>query len=226
MLNVLSSLIFVSVVVPLLIAIGIGVLSIVHPAYKIAYVCFTLAALILLLRVAWWLTFEHSVGKLHSVILAFLIFGFIGSLWLVTIKWVQGLQTQSRENVAQQEKKPIKKPSLHETFNKDFDTLLRSEQKRSIGVKDSDGAAEIMVKISEKAYLDFEGKSKFLGYYIPHSQFAYGICEYLPDIYKITMKELESKIEVIGGHVADSHQTSSRYLLFSGRIYIYHENNL
>jgi hypothetical protein len=125
------------------------------------------------------------------------------------------------------EKKPsqesFKKPNLYELFNKEFNTLLRSEEHRNLRLKKPDGKTET-VTISEKEYLDFQGKSKFLSYYIPTSDYAYEICEYLPDLYKTTMKDMESKSEVRGGIAQDSSLTSSKDLIFTGRIYIYYED--
>lgn len=216
----------VGVVVPLLIATGIGVLSMAHPGYKIAYVCFTLAASIIFIRVGWWLFFEYSGSKFRSVILACLVFGFIGSLWFVSIKWVKGLQTQSREYVAQQEKELINKPTLREIFDKDFDNLLKHDRTLEIGVQNPDGTMDTPVEITEKIYRDFAGKSQFLGYYIPQSPNAYVILyKYLPDASKMAIKEMDLQMDVISGHVTDSRKTASRDLVFSGRIYIYHEND-
>lgn len=120
-------------------------------------------------------------------------------------------------------KEPFKIPNLHELFDKEFSTLFRSSADRIFGI--DDGTKKITIKISEKEYLDFQAKSKFIGFYIPSSLYSYRLCESLADEYKATIKDFESVGEFKFGHVAESNITSSRDLVFSGRIYIYHEDN-
>jgi len=112
------------------------------------------------------------------------------------------------------------RPDLRKLFDEDFSTHLRTGINRKLGIKS--GTTEKFIIISEKEYLDFAGKSKFLGYYIPSSTDTYQIIEYLSDFYKTTLDEFDKKTETQAGHVAESHMTSSRDLVFSGRIYIYH----
>lgn len=120
------------------------------------------------------------------------------------------------------EAKPVEIPDLHKLFDKDFPSLLKIGADRKI--KAIKGTVETFVTISEKEYQDYQSKSKFLGYFIPLSPHAYGICEYLTDLYKITMKDLEASHELKFGLTTESNLTSSTDLIFSGRIYIYHEN--
>jgi hypothetical protein len=54
----------------------------------LAKTCFTLSAIILLARFGWWLAFELHTSTSRLVFYAFIIFGIIGSLWLISIKWV------------------------------------------------------------------------------------------------------------------------------------------
>lgn len=115
---VLASWITVAVVVPVLVGIGVGVLSMTPPDHRIAYICFTLAALILLIRTGWWLAFEQSKFTYSVIFFAFGIFGFIGSLWFVSIKWVSGLE-QSERLKHEVSVSPLEITVKHQT-NKDF----------------------------------------------------------------------------------------------------------
>lgn len=193
---------------------------------------YTLIALLITWEAFLWLS-KHKLSshlirfrKKMGVIMSYLVVASFGAIIAVGYWWgMQKILVVPSADITQQENALTKKPNLHGLFDNDFNTLLRSGQDRNIGAKSKDGTKEITVKISEKEYLDFQGKSKFLGYYVPYSPVAYGICEYLPDLFKISMEELESSAEVKGGFPWDSHQTSSRELVFSGRIYIYHEND-
>lgn len=113
-------------------------------------------------------------------------------------------------------------PSLEKLFRSDFPNLLRSYSGRNLGIKDKSG--EKTITIGEQLYLDFPGKSKFLGYYIPMLQEAYDICAFMADEYLTSIRDFESKVSVTRGHVAEFSQTSQKELVFTGRIYIYHES--
>lgn len=77
-----------AVAVPVIIGIGVGVLSMNPPEYTTAHVCLTIAAIILLISVGWWLIFEQSIGGWQGTFFTFIIFDLIGSLWLILMKWV------------------------------------------------------------------------------------------------------------------------------------------
>jgi hypothetical protein len=64
------------------------------PNYTIAQVCFTVSAVLLLCRTAWWIAFEQSpdVNRITRGVIAFLLFGLIGALWVVSVTWVSGLR--------------------------------------------------------------------------------------------------------------------------------------
>lgn len=116
--------------------------------------------------------------------------------------------------------KPPQLPKLQALFQQDFSRLLKFEKGGSITFNDG-----TILNIDAQEYMDLEAKTKFLGFYIPFSNKSYAACEVLSEYYKKCMDDLDSSIEVRGGHIADSARTSSRDLMFSNRIYIYHENN-
>ncbi len=75
--SALLSWVTVGVTVPVIVGIGIGVLSMSPPHYSISQVCFSVSAAILAARLAWWIAFEQS-GNTTNVqrgLFAFLIFG-------------------------------------------------------------------------------------------------------------------------------------------------------
>ncbi len=85
-----SNWITITVVVPVIIGIGWGALSMNPPEHIIAQVSFSLAAIILLIRTGWWMAFEQHGSIPQLTLFSFIIFGIIGSLWLVSIRWVRG----------------------------------------------------------------------------------------------------------------------------------------
>ena len=104
--NVLTNWITVAVVVPILITIGIGVLSMTPPEFTTAHICFTLSAAILMARLGWWLAFEQSESKFQLFLFAFIIFGIIGCLWLFSMKWITQREQKFITSTSIKEQKP------------------------------------------------------------------------------------------------------------------------
>ena len=94
---ILASWITVAAVVPVLIGIGVGVMSMNPPEYSVAQVSFTLAALILLGRAGWWIAFEKGDGysPFQLYLFTFFVFGIVGTLWVVSVSWVSSKQQPS-----------------------------------------------------------------------------------------------------------------------------------
>lgn len=116
------------------------------------------------------------------------------------------------------EQKVTKHPDLRELFITDFPTLLKVT--RDSEVHTHDGTT---VKIIQQEYMDFAGKTKFLGFYIFSSSHSYGACEFLVGECEKVMRDIES---LTGEMATDSASTSLRDLTFSGRVYIYYEDDL
>jgi hypothetical protein len=87
--------------------------------------------------------------------------------------------------------------------------------------RDEPGGTKIT--IYEQEYQDYQGKSKFIGYYIPLSPYSYKICEALSTFYKTTMDDFDSIAEIRFGRSTESTVTSASELAFTGRVYIYYE---
>ena len=78
------------VVVALLVGAGFAVLSMNPPRNRIAEVCYSIAAFIVLARFGWWAVTSGSPG-LERLVVSFLVFGFIGSLWVAGLTWVESI---------------------------------------------------------------------------------------------------------------------------------------
>jgi len=107
--NILASWVTVGVVIPILITIGIGVLSMTPPEFTTAHICFSLSAVILMARLGWWLAFEHPASQFQSIVFAFIIFGIIGCLWLISMRWVSEREHKFTKSTAEISNPPEKK---------------------------------------------------------------------------------------------------------------------
>jgi hypothetical protein len=93
--------------IPIFIGLGCFVMGITPPAYFIARFFFLLAALILLGRLGWYLAFEYPGNKAQAIILAVIVFGIIGFVWVLSMKWVT-----EREHLEGKQEKSIDKPNF------------------------------------------------------------------------------------------------------------------
>jgi len=124
--------------------------------------------------------------------------------------------------VVKSDKKLFTTLSIREFFDKDphFTHLLKAVRNFNV----TDVQTKETINITAKLYFDFMAKSKFMSFYIPRSPHTYQSCYNLVDNYETIMQDIELGGEVLGGLANE--QTSSRELIFSGRIYIYHEDTL
>jgi len=106
---IFTSWIAVGIVVPVLIGIGVGVMSMNPPDFLVARVAFSIAALILIARVAWWIGAElpRNTSRMNAAIFAFIIFGAIGALWISSLGWVN-----QRRSLALTKDEPAKPPTV------------------------------------------------------------------------------------------------------------------
>ena len=91
--NILLSWTVLGLVIPILIGVGVGVMSTTPREFKVARWCFHAAYLILTIRVGWWIVVEQAGGRpIISIIGALLLSMFFGVLWVVATKWVDERQ--------------------------------------------------------------------------------------------------------------------------------------
>lgn len=76
MLDVVASWGVVAVIGPLLIGIGFGVLSMTPPEVEVSICCFVAGLLVILVKTAWWVTFQRAESVLRRA--AFLTFALLG----------------------------------------------------------------------------------------------------------------------------------------------------
>lgn len=112
--------------------------------------------------------------------------------------------------------------SLEKIFKDDFPNTMRQSFNAEINTPFG------IIKIIEQEYMDFDSKSKFLGFYIPFCSHTYDICKILANECENIMKSMEhmEQAKATFWMPTDSAQTSSDDLIFSGRVYIYYEDYL
>jgi hypothetical protein len=86
---------FVGVTVPLAIAVGFSVMSLNPPEFVVARACFSIAAAVLFLKTAVWLT-GMSLGGVWRFTVPVILFGLIGLLWVESWAWVARRQDSVR----------------------------------------------------------------------------------------------------------------------------------
>jgi hypothetical protein len=90
-----SSWTVVSVVVPLLVGVGVSVMSMTPPEFWVARVSFTVSAGVFLVKVTPWLA-AVNVGGVERLLLTFLIFGVVGVGWAGAWRWVNTREATQR----------------------------------------------------------------------------------------------------------------------------------
>lgn len=118
-----------------------------------------------------------------------------------------------------------KPPTLSDLFTRDFPTVLKATDEAEIDYGDKP-----IGKVKRQLYLDFDAKTKFVGFYVPNvrgsraSDTTAEICMALSNLVQNTIVDMEKKVELSGG--TRDQMESSRQLTFSGRVMIYHDDFL
>lgn len=80
--------------------------------------------------------------------------------------------------------------------------------------------------------MDYESKSKFMGIFIPVSEpfsesnkVTYSICALVPYHYKSFIDNSDNNVKITFKYYGEQ-QAGNKDLTFSGRIFVYHEDNL
>jgi len=208
--SLLASWTLVSILVTTLIGIGFGGLGMSPPQYLLAQISFCISASILVVRVGWWLAVGQSGNFAQRIILAFLIFGTTGALWIWSILWIGGLQPKA------QAQNP---PTLHGLFSDEFTDGFKMSGEWSISTPTNG----VLAKGETKTVWDFDARVKYIAFFVPSCDHSYAASRAL--INQVD-KEFESKqsqlvLQVHGFGTS----TDLKDLVFSGRVFLYHADN-
>jgi hypothetical protein len=120
---------------------------------------------------------------------------------------------QASPSVATVSTKP---KTVLELFKTDFPNLMKNRVETT--ATHPDGTTDV---IQSQIYFDIQAKSEFYSFYIPITPRAYGIMAGLAATYKKPISDLKKGLTVVARDPADSSATSIGDLTFSGRIYLY-----
>lgn len=223
----------------LLIGIGFAVMSMTPPEFTIARVCFSLAAVILVSKTAFWLA-GLAAERTERVIAAFLIFGLIGAAWIWSYSWVSS-HKPTPPPAAQSLKDDEKPPTLLDFFlTRGFNNTLRAHDQDvsnpsiSISWKDNSTA-----RVIAQEYLDFPAKTKFVRFYVMrpsvmdmlgdktfHACLTLAVTDPTTKMNAIefAFDRFSKNVGLMGGQIGQ--MNTAAQLTFSGRVLIYHDDDL
>ncbi|MFC1524346.1 hypothetical protein ACFL6N_06105 [Thermodesulfobacteriota bacterium] len=136
--------------------------------------------------------------------------------WVWLISYANHFNSPQNNAPKQTSNKKINKDlTLLYLFENDFNNLLRSGQ----GAEFVNSKGE-KIQFKTKEYFNFEAQSKFIGFYIPSSPSTFDLLKDLPKVYqRFSSKD---KVMVEGGGIGFK-PVNNTELIFSGRVFIYHE---
>jgi len=114
-----------------------------------------------------------------------------------------------------------KQKQLVEYFKTDFPNLFKTYAEVNVGATGINNP-----RISIQAYWDFQGRSSFVGYYIPMLSDTYQIATALADASQTTLQHFKSSLTMDTRDPADMKGTTLADLTFTGAVYVYHEKEL
>ena len=118
--------------------------------------------------------------------------------------------------------------SLHDLYKSDFSNLFKLSNELKAYVVNSDGTQGFNMSFGASISFDYSGNSKFYSIYIPKAQAdqSFRLCMYLAWAYPDIMRQLSNKVFTEAKPLPSDPLISSKDLTFSGRIYIYHEDDM
>ena len=116
------------------------------------------------------------------------------------------------------------KPSMFDYYRNNLSNApFTSRQTTPTTIQFSTGE---VLNIETTLYRDAAARTKFLAFYIPHSNLTYDACLGLADDYGKIMDGMTSSVVVRGVFGPNSSTVEQNELVFSGRIFIFHEDEL
>jgi hypothetical protein len=112
---------------------------------------------------------------------------------------------------------------LHDLFKNDFD-LLSLDRALTITIEEGSGALTLDVEF--RILSNFEANSDFIAVYVPRTTDPIPVCRYFADAYRHIYDDLKASLLASARNPGDLNAVDTKDLVFSGRIYIYHENEI
>jgi hypothetical protein len=164
---------------------------------------------------------EH---RLAFIIACVVVFAGIGGLVGAVLTRPNDGKAQKTQDNPPPTAMPEKPPTLGDFFNKDFSNTMKATDDLKL-IRQSDNT---IIHVKRQVYLDFDAKTEFVGFYVPStdpfSDETFKICRTLVEAVQPAIENLTKKVEIGGGY--KEVDTTLKDLVFSGRVFLYHEGSL
>jgi hypothetical protein len=162
---------------------------------------------------------------------SFLIFS--AAIGLFALLFVQGLRFSigvSKNHIARllqkdspvgTEASPSIPPTLQSLFTSDFPNLFKFTISGEVKFKDG-----TVVTVKSQEYADFLGKTSFFGFYVSETPYTFRTCERLANEISALFDKIQHDVASETSSDGFETTTSLKNLVFSGRVFVYHETPL
>jgi hypothetical protein len=131
------------------------------------------------------------------------------------------LQPSPTATIATKSDQTEKAPTLTDLFKSDLPSLMKVTDKDTVGIQWQKGD---VLHITTQVYLDFDAKTQFVGFYIPSSERTYLASLQLVNAVQDAIERLRKNQRIRAGYGDEG--TTLDELVFSGRVFLYHEDFL
>jgi hypothetical protein len=174
-----------------------------------------------------WLCILHEGKRLWRSIV-----GIIITASLSLIGWRAYHAAQRNDSVLQvllhssisptpQSEQVARLQTVHDLFQNDFPSLLKYDSETEF----VDGKNNTKTKIKFRVYQDFEGRSKFVSFYIPSSASTFDACRLMADAIQGFLDEAD-KVKIGSLSPGTSAYEWSKDLVFTKKVFVYYESDL
>jgi hypothetical protein len=134
--------------------------------------------------------------------------------------------TQAAASQTSATKETVEMPTLDKLMSDEFPNFAKGFLEYTLTLPSNK-----KIKVKAVLYMDTNSGADFLGFYVPSSvkqgQFlTYETCEFLLKQQKDFLHDLRSKYGIETKRLGEANNLSSDNMIFSGMIYIYHEDDL
>jgi hypothetical protein len=133
--------------------------------------------------------------------------------------------TKSAEKAQDEKRMKAAKLTLIDLFKTEFPDFMKLTCEYTITPKDGIRIEEKVPPVEATVYMEWLGKSEFIGFYVPSSNYSFIVCGLLADKWQKIITDANSKVEIQFGVSSSMDKTSLKELTFTRRVYLYHEDS-
>jgi hypothetical protein len=116
---------------------------------------------------------------------------------------------------------PPRPKTLLDLFKQDFDYTLRHTRELKVQLENDGPQTNVLGQV----YFDGGANSKFVGFFVPHSENVFSVCAALAVCTNEMLQSMNQDVLVEMGHIGQSQRTSMKGATFSGQVIIYHQGH-